>query len=43
MKDEFIFRLRNREEEMEYKELRELKEYLCQLRLKITKNSDDNP
>ena len=43
MKDEFIFRLRNREEEMEYKELRELKEYLCQLRLKITKNSDYNP
>ena len=40
MKEEFAFRLRNREMNPEYEELRELKEYLCALRLQITKNSD---
>ena len=35
-----MFRLRNREMKDEYLELKELKEYLCQLRLRITKNSD---
>ena len=40
MKEEFVFRLRNREMKDEYLELKELKEYLCQLRLRITKNSD---
>ena len=43
MKDEFTFRLRNREIDSEYQELRDLKEYLCQLRLEITRNSDFSP
>ena len=37
MKDEFKFRLRNRTINPEYEELKELKEYLCHLRLQITK------
>ena len=37
MKEEFVFRLRNREIKDEYTELRELKEYLCRLRLRITR------
>ena len=36
MKSEFKFRLRNRTINPEYEELKELKEYLCHLRLKIT-------
>ena len=43
MKDEFSYRLRNREIGPEYQELRELKEYLCRLRLEITSNSDFTP
>ena len=43
MKDEFTFRLRNREIDYRYKELQELKEYLCYLRLEMTKNSDFLP
>ena len=42
MKDEFTYRLRNREINPEYTHLRELKEYLCQLRLQITKTSSFN-
>ena len=42
MKDEFIYRLRNREINPEYTELKELKEYLCKLRLEITKRSNYN-
>ena len=37
MKEEFTFRLRNRVINEEYSELKELKEYLCQLRLEITR------
>ena len=40
MKDEFVFRLRDRDIKDEYKELRDLKEYLCRLRLHITRRSD---
>ena len=43
MKNEFKFRLRNREINTEYEDLKELKEYLCQLRLQITRNSDFIP
>ena len=43
MKDEFAFRLRNREISPEYEEMKELKEYLCHLRLEITRNSDFLP
>ena len=43
MKDEFAYRLRNRTIEEEYRELKELKEYLCHLRLQITKSSDFIP
>ena len=43
MKDEFTFRLRNREIDVNYQEIQELKEYLCYLRLEITKNSDFLP
>ena len=39
MKDEFRFRLRNRKINDEYEELKELKEYLCKLRLEITKKT----
>ena len=39
MKEEFVYRLRNRPINHELNELRELKEYLCQLRLKISKNA----
>ena len=39
MKEEFAYRLRNREMNDEYTELQELKEYLCRLRLEITKRS----
>ena len=38
MKEEFTYRLRNREINEEYGELRELKEYLCRLRLQITRS-----
>ena len=38
MKKEFKFRLRNREISTEYEDLKELKEYLCHLRLKITES-----
>ena len=40
MKEEFTFRLRNREIKEDYTELKALKEYLCQMRLKITSQSD---
>ena len=40
MKEEFTHRLRNREINPEYQELRELKEYLCYLRLNLTKRAD---
>ena len=40
MKVEFTFRLRNRVINQEYEELKELKEYLCMLRLEISKSSD---
>ena len=40
MKHEYKFRLRNREIDPQYKELRELKEYLCMIRLQISKLSD---
>ena len=40
MKDEFTYRLRNREINAEYKELKELKEYLCSLRLEISRTSN---
>ena len=43
MKEEFTYRLRNRDINDEYQELRDLKEYLCNLRLQITKNSDFIP
>ena len=39
MKEEFKFRLRNRIINPEYQELLELKEYLCKLRLEISKSS----
>ena len=39
MKEEFTYRLRNREINDEYSELKELKEYLCHLRLEITRTS----
>ena len=42
MKDEFKFRLRNRQINPEYQELLELKEYLCHLRLQITKSKQYN-
>ena len=40
MKEEFTFRLRNRTINPEYEELQELKEYLCKLRLEISKSSN---
>ena len=40
MKDEFEYRLRNREIDPELADLRNLKEYLCALRLELTRNSD---
>ena len=43
MKEEFVFRLRNRVINEEYSELKELKEYLCRLRLELTRNSDFVP
>ena len=43
MKEEFAHRLRNREMSPEYNELREIKEYLCALRLEITKQSSYDP
>ena len=42
MKDEFVYRLRNREIHQEYAELKELKEYLCALRLEISRTSNYN-
>ncbi len=43
MKEEFVYRLRNRPIDDEYSEVKELKEYLCKLRLEITKNADYAP
>ena len=43
MKEEFAHRLRNREMCPEYTELREIKEYLCTLRLEITKQCNYDP
>ena len=40
MKVEFTFRLRNRIINKEYEELKELKEYLCSLRLQISKSAN---
>ena len=40
MKNEFIFRLRDREINSEYQELRELKQYLCKLRLDIARSAN---
>ena len=40
MKEEFTHRLRNREMKEEYSELREMKEYLCHLRLQLAKTAD---
>ena len=40
MKDEFTYRLRNREINNEYDDLRELKEYLCHLRLRIARTEN---
>ena len=40
MKNEFIFRLRDREINPEYQELRELKQYLCKLRLDIARSAN---
>ena len=42
MKEEFKYRLRNRPIQPEYQELRELKEYLCHLRLQITRTKQYN-
>ena len=39
MKEEFQFRLRNRNIHPDYEELKELKEYLCKLRLKICRQT----
>ena len=43
MKDEFVHRLRNREISQDYDELREIKEYLCTIRLKLTKDGEFIP
>ena len=43
MKEEFAHRLRNREISPEYAELKEIKEYLCKLRLQITKQATFYP
>ena len=43
MKEEFVHRLRNREISQEYEEIKDIKEYLYQLRLQLTKNADFNP
>ena len=43
MKEEFAHRLRNREISPEYSELKEIKEYLCTLRLEITKQGNFHP
>ena len=43
MKDEFTHRLRNREICPEYSELKEIKEYLCKIRLEITRQSSFEP
>ena len=40
MKEEFTFRLRNRVINPEYEELQQLKEYLCKLRLEISKSAN---
>ena len=40
MKEEFTYRLRNRDIKEEYSELTEMKEYLCQLRLRLTKATE---
>ena len=40
MKEEFQFRLRNRDINPDYEELKELKEYLCKLRLKISRQTE---
>ena len=43
MKEEFANRLRNREISPEYSELKEIKEYLCTLRLELTKQCNFHP
>ena len=43
IKEEFTFRLRNRESHQGYEWMRELKENLCQSRLNITKDSEYVP
>ena len=43
MKNEFQYRLRNRDISPEYSELKDLKEYLCEIRLEITKKADFSP
>ena len=43
IKEEFVYRLRNREITSGYQNMREMKEYLCQIRLEITKNTDFLP
>ena len=40
MREEFTFRLRNRMIDKEFDEIKEFKEYLCNLRLKLTKSCD---
>ena len=42
MKEEFVYRLRNRVINPEYQELKELKEYLCKLRLDIARSANYN-
>ena len=39
LKDEFTYRLRNRDVEKDYEEIMQLKNYLCELRLELTKNN----
>ena len=43
MKEEFAHRLRNRTIDQDYAEIKDVKEYLCQLRLEITRNDDYEP
>ena len=42
MREEFTFRLRNRKIGKEFDEIKEFKEYLCNLRLKLTKSCEYN-
>ncbi len=43
MNEEFVYRLRNRVIDGNYGELKEIKEYLCKMRLELTKKSDFVP